>query len=46
MGAQWIHGQTGNVAYKLAFAQGLVDLDSSADEDTFGEQFQFVYINM
>ena len=38
IGAQWIHGQVGNVAYKVAHDHGIVDLSSSADEDEMGKK--------
>ena len=39
MGAQWIHGEVGNVAYKLANDNSLVD--ASLTEEDFDEKFAF-----
>jgi monoamine oxidase len=33
MGAQWIHGEIGNVAFKLANESGLVDTHANSDDD-------------
>jgi ribulose 1,5-bisphosphate synthetase/thiazole synthase len=33
MGAQWIHGVVGNVAYQMAKSQDLLESDSSSEED-------------
>lgn len=40
MGAQWIHGQTANVAFKIANEAGMVNPDGP-DEDDLNEHFVF-----
>ena len=39
MGARWIHGVEGNVAYKLAFDAGVAMFQSSDGSDDMGEIF-------
>ena len=39
VGAQWIHGVKGNVAYKIASDMGLVDDPESGWLEEIGEQF-------
>ena len=39
LGAQWVHGQYTNVAYKLANAQGF--LDASKSEEDYEEKFSY-----